>query len=128
MSNKVNVIGAGMVKFGKPGKSDPYQVMASGAARAALKDAGINVPGHLSVVGVDDIPMSAMVQPTLTTVAIPKELSGRASIDLLMQLFDEPSSPAPPIELLPTSLVVRGTTAPPPGAPVSSDTTAQPTT
>jgi acetyl-CoA acetyltransferase len=41
MSNKVNVIGAGMVKFGKPGKSDPYQVMASGAARAALKDAGI---------------------------------------------------------------------------------------
>jgi acetyl-CoA acetyltransferase len=40
--SKVNVIGAGMVKFGKPGKSDPYNVMASGAARAALEDAGID--------------------------------------------------------------------------------------
>ncbi len=39
--SKVNVIGVGMVKFGKPGASDPYNVMASGAARTALKDAGI---------------------------------------------------------------------------------------
>jgi acetyl-CoA acetyltransferase len=39
--SKVNVIGVGMVKFGKPGKSDPYNVMASEAARTALKDAGV---------------------------------------------------------------------------------------
>jgi acetyl-CoA acetyltransferase len=39
--SKANVIGVGMVKFGKPGKSDPYNVMAAGAAKAALKDAGI---------------------------------------------------------------------------------------
>jgi acetyl-CoA acetyltransferase len=31
-----------MVKFGKPGASDPYDVMASGAARAALTDAGVD--------------------------------------------------------------------------------------
>ena len=41
MSNRVNVIGVGMVEFAKPGKSDPYNVMAAGAGRAALKDAGI---------------------------------------------------------------------------------------
>lgn len=41
MSKKVNVIGVGMVKFQKPGASDPYDVMASGAARAALEDAGV---------------------------------------------------------------------------------------
>jgi sterol carrier protein 2 len=41
MSNKVNVIGVGMVKFAKPGASDDYHVMAAGAARAALKDAGV---------------------------------------------------------------------------------------
>ncbi len=40
MSN-VNVIGVGMVKFGKPGKSDPYDVMASQAAKAALEDSGV---------------------------------------------------------------------------------------
>ncbi len=41
MGNRVNVIGVGMVPFGKPGKSDEYYVMASGAAREALKDAGV---------------------------------------------------------------------------------------
>jgi sterol carrier protein 2 len=41
MSRQVNVIGVGMVKFQKPGASDPYDVMASNAARAALEDAGI---------------------------------------------------------------------------------------
>lgn len=39
--SKVNVIGVGMVKFGKPGKSDPYNVMASQAAKQALEDAGV---------------------------------------------------------------------------------------
>jgi acetyl-CoA acetyltransferase len=42
MSNKVNVIGVGMVKFSKPGASDPYNVMASQAARVALDDAGVS--------------------------------------------------------------------------------------
>ncbi len=42
MSNTVKVIGVGMVKFGKPGKSDNYLVMASTAARRALADAGID--------------------------------------------------------------------------------------
>jgi acetyl-CoA acetyltransferase len=41
MSRRVVVAGVGMVPFGKPGKSDPYTVMASGAARAALADAGL---------------------------------------------------------------------------------------
>jgi sterol carrier protein 2 len=42
MSNQVHVIGVGMVKFAKPGASDDYHVMAAGAARAALKDAGVD--------------------------------------------------------------------------------------
>jgi len=41
MSKRVNVIGVGMVKFQKPGASDPYNVMASNAGRAALEDAGV---------------------------------------------------------------------------------------
>jgi sterol carrier protein 2 len=41
MSKKVNVIGVGMVKFAKPGKSDPYNVMAADAAKVALGDAGV---------------------------------------------------------------------------------------
>jgi len=41
MTNKVHVLGVGMVKFAKPGKSDDYNVMAGGAIRAAIADAGI---------------------------------------------------------------------------------------
>lgn len=41
MVEKVAVIGVGMVKFEKPGRSDPYEVMASTAIRTALDDAGL---------------------------------------------------------------------------------------
>jgi acetyl-CoA acetyltransferase len=42
MGRKVNVIGVGMVKFQKPGASDGYEVMASGAIKEALKDSGVD--------------------------------------------------------------------------------------
>ncbi|MDP3232423.1 MAG: lipid-transfer protein [Myxococcales bacterium] len=42
MGRKVNVIGVGMVKFQKPGASDGYEVMASGAIKEAMKDAGVD--------------------------------------------------------------------------------------
>ena len=41
MARKANVIGVGMVKFAKPGASDPYDVMAKGAIETALQDAGV---------------------------------------------------------------------------------------
>jgi acetyl-CoA acetyltransferase len=41
MGRRVNVIGVGMTKFAKPGESEDYHVMASKAARIALKDAGV---------------------------------------------------------------------------------------
>ncbi len=42
-------------------------VIAFGAMRA-LKERGLSVPGDISVVGFDDIPLAAYVSPTLTTV------------------------------------------------------------
>src|SRR5262245_27221058 len=41
MGKRVNVMGVGMTKFSKPGQSEDYHVMASNAARVALKDAGV---------------------------------------------------------------------------------------
>lgn len=41
MAGDVRIAGVGMVPFAKPGKSDHHQVMGAGAARVALKDAGI---------------------------------------------------------------------------------------
>jgi len=42
MSRRTNILGVGMVKFAKPGASDDYHVMAANAARAAMKDAGVD--------------------------------------------------------------------------------------
>jgi acetyl-CoA acetyltransferase len=41
ITDTVRVLGVGMVKFAKPAKSDAYPVMAGGAIRAAIADAGI---------------------------------------------------------------------------------------
>ena len=41
MARKVNVLGVGIVDFAKPGKSDPYNVMASTASKRALADANV---------------------------------------------------------------------------------------
>jgi acetyl-CoA acetyltransferase len=41
MKTVAKVMGVGMVKFAKPGSSDPYEVMAGKAVRTALADAGI---------------------------------------------------------------------------------------
>lgn len=41
MNTRVEVIGVGMVKFAKPGASEPYEIMAERAIRMALADAGI---------------------------------------------------------------------------------------
>lgn len=79
-----------------------------------LRDRGVDVPGEMSVVGIDNIPMSAMVQPSLTTLDIPKDLAGRTSVDLLLRLLTEESAHATRAHELPTELLTRHTTAPAP--------------
>lgn len=41
MTSQANVIGVSMVKFAKPGRNEPYEIMASKAITGALSDAGI---------------------------------------------------------------------------------------
>jgi LacI family transcriptional regulator len=71
---------------------------------------GVDVPGRLSVIGIDDIAMSAMVHPSLTTIALATELSGRAGVDLLLHLLDKPESARTIRRELEAHLMVRGST------------------
>lgn len=79
---------------------------------SALRERGMIVPDDVSVVGVDDIEMSAMLHPALTTVHVPKQDLGRTAVDLLLHALAEPAARARHATLT-TQLVVRGTTAAP---------------
>jgi LacI family transcriptional regulator len=73
--------------------------------------AGVSVPGELSVIGFDDVEVSAYVG--LTTVRQPLFESGRRAVELLLAELEDGSVGAAR-ERLPLELVVRRTTAPAP--------------
>jgi DNA-binding LacI/PurR family transcriptional regulator len=83
--------------------------MAMGVLCAARAD-GVDVPTELSVVGIDDHEMSGLWN--LTTVAQPVREQGRLAARMLLDALSGIDPPAEPI-VVPTSLVLRGTTAPP---------------
>jgi DNA-binding LacI/PurR family transcriptional regulator len=81
--------------------------IAIGAIRAAT-EAGIHIPHDLSVVGFDDSPAAHQSDPPLTTVRQPHLEKGRRAGELLLQLLEGETHTRH--DLLPTELVVRGST------------------
>jgi DNA-binding LacI/PurR family transcriptional regulator len=95
--------------------------MAVGLIRALL-EAGLRVPEDVSVVGFDDIPVSAYVSPPLTTVRQPFDAVAHEGLRLLVQAIEKPDAEPAPATDPPVELVVRASTAPPPtrGRPPSA--------
>ena len=87
--------------------------MAWGAMRAA-RAAGLSLPDDLSIVGFDDLAPSAAFDPPLTTVAQPRVEIGRHAMRLLLDRLGGDANEHCATIVLPTTLVVRGSTAPPP--------------
>lgn len=75
---------------------------------------GLVAPRGISVIGCDDIAMSAMAHPPLTTVALPKQRAGRAAISLLLELLEGELDPQSAARELPVQLIVRDSTGLPP--------------
>jgi LacI family transcriptional regulator len=91
-------------------------VVAFGALDA-LRAQGRRVPRDISVVGFDDIPLAAFVDPPLTTVRLPAYDLGHAVATALLERIAHPG-PARRI-LLPTKLMLRSSTGPPSSTAVS---------
>ncbi|MDI2033456.1 LacI family DNA-binding transcriptional regulator [Paenarthrobacter nitroguajacolicus] len=83
--------------------------MALGVLRA-FNEAGVQVPGDISVVGFDDQPESAYFIPPLTTVAQDFEELGQRCIDLLLDRIEGGTTGT--AATVTPRLVVRSTTAP----------------
>ncbi len=84
--------------------------MALGLLRA-LHEAGRTVPGDVSVVGFDDMDGADSFWPPLTTVRQDFEAVGARAVELLIREVDGEPDPVRGL-LLPTRLVVRGSTGP----------------
>jgi len=72
----------------------------------ALRERDLSVPGHISLVGFDDIPEAAYFPPPLTTVAQDARQAGEALVATLIAQIEER---APASVLLPVRLVARKT-------------------
>ncbi len=85
--------------------------MALGAMRA-FHEAGRDVPGSVSVVGFDDMELSADFQPPLTTVHQYFDRVAVAAVGMLIDRIEHNRhTVADPV---PTELIIRASTAPPP--------------
>jgi LacI family transcriptional regulator len=87
--------------------------MALGAIEA-LRRRGLRVPQDMSVVGFDDLPEVRWSAPPLTTIRQPLEDMGRLAARTVLRLARDEEPGAPRVELG-TDLVIRSSTAPPPG-------------
>jgi DNA-binding LacI/PurR family transcriptional regulator len=86
-------------------------MQALGVLRAAHQ-LGLSVPQDLSVVGYDNLPVSAWLGTALTTVDQPLRDMAAAATRMLLDLAAGVELPSRRIELM-TELVVRESTAPP---------------
>jgi LacI family transcriptional regulator len=85
-------------------------VTAVGVMHAAA-EMNLRIPDDLSLIGYDDIPFAAYTVPGLTTIAQPLVEMGTTAVDFLLRQM-EAEDQTPLKAVLPTHLVVRGTTAP----------------
>lgn len=87
-------------------------LQAMGFQVSAMHD-DVRVPGELSVIGHDDIPMGRLIGGGLSTVATPKREQGRAGAERLIRRIRSPSTIGRPTEgVVPVRLIVRGSSGP----------------
>jgi LacI family transcriptional regulator len=85
--------------------------MAAVEVMHALHNAGLAIPGDVSVVGFDDIDLAQLLRPTLTTNHVHRELLGQLGVQLLITRATQPDRPTQAI-VQDTVFVVRNSSGP----------------
>jgi DNA-binding LacI/PurR family transcriptional regulator len=84
--------------------------MAAGLMRTAQKS-GVRIPEDLSIIGYDDIPLSSLLTPPLTTILQDKDKLGEEAVRLLLKSMKSGKKEFSMITI-PPELVIRESTAP----------------
>ncbi|QDK79532.1 LacI family transcriptional regulator [Spirosoma sp. KCTC 42546] len=75
---------------------------------AAIIEAGLSMPDDIALIGFSDLPISALLNPPLSSVAQPAFEMGRSAAELLINLIKNPGNYSAPISnVLKTSLMAR---------------------
>ncbi len=83
--------------------------MAIGVIRA-VRDAGLDVPGQISVIGFDDMPLASYFDPPLTTMRQDMFEIGRTAARLIIHAVENGVVEQAHIRLSPAQLIVRNST------------------
>lgn len=80
-------------------------IIACGALKA-IKKYGLSIPGDISLVGFDDVPITQLVDPELTTVRVSREALGGLAVKQLIRRIEKRDAPFTKI-LVSTQLIER---------------------
>lgn len=75
-------------------------------AMKALKEYGYSIPKDIAVVGFDNVPLSRLIEPSLSTINVPKQYMGEMAVKRLITLITEKGAQPIKIEIS-TQLVER---------------------
>jgi DNA-binding LacI/PurR family transcriptional regulator len=89
--------------------------LAFGFMRTVLQ-AGVNVPGQVSITGFDGVPEGALCWPGLTSAAQPVQEMGRYACNALMDMIEARTIRPFAAREFPMELVVRESTGPAPAS------------
>ena len=83
-----------------------YNDVRTAGVLRACKELGISIPDQLSIISHDNISLSSLLIPSLTTVDIPKQSLGEAAIDMMLSMMEEPSM-TPETRTFTPKLIIR---------------------
>lgn len=75
-----------------------------------LKERSIKVPDEISIIGFTNEPVSAFIEPSLTTVSQPSHAMGKKAIELFMEQRNDPGNFTPVTAVMKTELIIRNST------------------
>lgn len=81
-------------------------IIALGAIKA-MQEQGINVPKDVSVIGFDDIPISSLINPSMTTIKVYTNEMGELAVKRLIDIINEEEELVPIKVEIDTKLVER---------------------
>lgn len=87
-------------------------VIAYGVIRA-LREFKVRIPQDVSIIGFDNLPQSATMEPSLTTIEVSKRKIGNLAVTVLDDIVKSPDRQPPVKVLVGAELIVRSSDAPP---------------